>query len=87
MVITALMFVGGATIASVWGKEALGGRVLLLDGVLVVALGIFLPHSPILVGSFPSTLVAFCTMVLPPLVAGSLFLACHRLGVGASGHR
>lgn len=77
MFIAALLFVGGATIASVWEKEALGGGVLLLDGVLVLALGILLPHSPILVGSIPSTLVAFCTMVLPPLVAGSLFLVCH----------
>ena len=79
MSIAALIFVGSAIVASVWGMEALGGRVLLLDGVLIIALGVFLPHSPILVGSFQSTALAFFTLALPPLVAGSLFLVCHRI--------
>jgi len=82
MIIVALMFVGAAIIASVWGKEALGGRVLLADGVLILAfiiLAAFLTGSPKDFLRLPwLNALALFTMVLPPLVAGSLFLACHR---------
>ncbi len=82
MIIVALMFVGAAIIASVWGKEALGGGVLLVDGVLMIASIIivaYLTGSPREFFRLPwlNALVLF-TMVLPPLVAGSLFLICHR---------
>ncbi len=82
LIIVALMCVGAAIIASVWGKEALGGGVLLVDGVLMIAAIICVSYitsspreffrSPVLVA------VIFFTIVLPPLAAGSLFLACHR---------
>ena len=80
MIIFALMFIGASIIASVWGKEALGGGMLLVDGVLIIAsivvfcslIGGWAPHL------LWVTTLAFFTMVLPPLVAGSLFLICHR---------
>ncbi len=82
MIIPLLMFMGAAIIASVWGKEALGGGVLLVDGVLMIASIIivaYLTGSPREFFRLPwlNALVLF-TMVLPPLAAGSLFLACHR---------
>ena len=79
MVIILLMFLGAAIIASVWGKEAFGGGVLLLDGVLIIGIGILGPHSPFLIeGEFWNSVFIISTCVLPPLVAGSLFLICHR---------
>ena len=77
-----LMYVGAAVVASVWGKEVLGGRLLIVDGVLLFALGItFL----IVAGGFDAVFsmdqydfIGLLTIILPPLVAGSLFLACHR---------
>ncbi len=83
MIIVALMFIGAAIIASVWGKEVFGGGMLLVDAVLIIAsIVIFCLTVP---GSgdslhplFWMTALVFVTMVLPPLVAGSLFLACHR---------
>ncbi|UCC73649.1 MAG: hypothetical protein JSV86_03535 [Gemmatimonadota bacterium] len=81
MVIATVLFLGAALIASVWGKEALGGGVLLVDGALIVLCFLTVPHvDPSLVQFFtPSELPFNFTMVLPPLVAGSLFLACHRI--------
>ena len=67
MVIPSLMFVGAAIIAGVWGKEAFGGGVLLVDGVLIFVCGAWV------------NVLAISTLVLPPLLAGSLFLACHRI--------
>ena len=82
MVIVAPMFMGAAIIASVWGKEALGGGVLLVDGVLMIASIIIVAYvtgSPRDFFRLPwLNALAFFTMVLPPLAAGSLFLACHR---------
>ncbi len=82
MIIVALMYIGAAIIASVWGKEALGGGVLLVDGVLMIASIIivaYLTGSPREFFRFPwLNALALFTMVLPPLAAGSLFLACHR---------
>ena len=83
MIIVALMYIGAAIIASVWGKEAFGGGLLMADGVLILAsIIIFCLTVP---GPGDSlrpllwlTALAFFTMVLPPLVAGYLFLACHR---------
>jgi len=78
MITALLMFLGAAIIASVWRKEALGGRVLLVDGVLIIASGTLAPHSPMLTGEFWLTALGISTMVLPPLAAGSLFLICHH---------
>ena len=78
LIVAVLMFMGAAIIASVLGKEAFGGVVLLADGLLIIASFVivcFLVEkcAPLLV-----IIGAFFTTVLPPLVAGSLFLACHR---------
>jgi len=83
VIIASLMYIGAAIIASVWGKEALGGGVLLADGVLIlVSIIIFCLTVPGPGDSLGPLLllagIAFFTMVLPPLAAGSLFLACHR---------
>jgi hypothetical protein len=74
-----LLTMGAAIIAGVWGKEALGGAVLLVDGVLIVLCFLGSPHiRPSLVDFFtPSKLPFNFTMVLPPLLAGFLFLTCH----------
>ena len=81
MIIVALMFIGAAIIASVWGKEAFGGGVLLVDGVLIIVCFLAAPHIEPSIVEFltPSELPFNFVMVLPPLVAGSLFLACHRI--------
>lgn len=79
MTIACLMFMGAAIIASVWGKEAFGGGVLLVDCVLIIASFVivcFLVKAP---APPPVAIIAFLTLVLPPLVAGSLFLACDRI--------
>ena len=78
MIIPLLMFMGAAIVASVWGKEAFGGVVLLVDGVLIFVCGTFGPHSPLLTDVSWDTVLAISTMVLAPLAAGSLFLICHR---------
>ncbi|MHA2054008.1 MAG: DUF7670 domain-containing protein [Candidatus Hodarchaeales archaeon] len=82
MIIVAPMFMGAAIIASVWGKEALGGGVLLVDGVLMIASIIIVAYvtgSPRDFFRLPwLNALAFFTMVLHPLAAGSLFLECHR---------
>ena len=82
LIIAFLMYVGAAIVASVWGKEVLGGRVLIADGVVLFVLGI---TFPIFAGGFDAFLsmpfgfyLFLLTIFLPPLVAGSLFLACHR---------
>ena len=82
LIIAFLMYVGAAIVASVWGKEILGGRVLIADGVVLFVLGI---TFPIFAGGFDAFLsmpsgffLALLTIFLPPLVAGSLFLASHR---------
>lgn len=35
MIVIALMYMGAAIIASVWKKEALGGMVLMAEGILI----------------------------------------------------
>lgn len=80
LTVTLPLFFGAAIIASVWGKEELGGVLLLADGALILAgivVAAFLTGEPlrflIILGS-----LGFITMVLPPLLAGYLFRACHR---------
>ena len=82
MVIAFTMYLGAAIVAGVWGKEILGGRVLIADGVVLFVLGI---TFMIVAGGFDAFLsmpsgffLALLTIVLPPLVAGALFLASHR---------
>jgi hypothetical protein len=82
LIIAFLMYVGAAIIASVWGKEVLGGRVLIADGVVLFALSIVFM---IIAGGLDTIfkldrfdIMGLLTLVLPPLVAGSLFLICHR---------
>ena len=65
-----LLSVGAAIIAGVWGMEVLGGTVLLADFVLIM---ICFAVSPRL----PAGLLFI--LILPPLSAGALFLACHNL--------
>ena len=71
------MSIGAALAASVWGKEEVGGKVLLLDGVLMLALiaWVFDPHSAWV------AVTGFWTMVVPALAAGALFLACHQMSM------
>jgi len=76
-----LLTLGAAILAGVWGKEILGGTILLIDGGLILLCFIGSPHiSPSLVEFFtPSKLPFNFTMILPPLLAGSLFLASNRI--------
>ncbi len=75
IIIVALMSLGPAIIASVWGKEAIGGGLLIAAGVLILGGEIY--SLFIYSGETPLGWLVFA-LVLPPLVAGSLFLACHR---------
>ncbi len=80
IIVLALMFVGAAFIASVWGREAIGGWVLIADGVLIFAsiIGfVYVAGTPEEFARFIFgwlSAAAFFTTVFPPLVAGSLFL-------------
>ena len=81
MITALLMFLGAAIIASAWRKEAFGGVVLLLDGVLLIPCFLLgLPHIRVTIWEFftLSHMPFNIVFVLPPLVAGSLFLICHR---------
>ena len=77
-----LMYGGAAIVASVWGKEVLGGRVLIADGVLLfVLMNVFMFFAGGWKAVFSMDafdVIGLFTIVFPPLVAGSLFLACHR---------
>ena len=64
-----LLTLGVAILAGVWGMEAFGGRVLLADCVLMIVCFMASPHSP---------WELFPIVFLPPLLAGVLFLECHR---------
>ena len=82
LIIAFVMYVGAAIVASVWSKEGLGGRLLIVDGVLLFAL---LIAFAIAAGGLESIfsmdrydLIGLLTIVFPPLVAGTLFLACHK---------
>jgi uncharacterized protein YqgC (DUF456 family) len=76
IIIVALMSLGAALIASVWGKEAIGGGMLIAAGAL--ALGVFIYSlTQYSLAELQIGWLEFA-LILPPLVAGSLFLACHR---------
>ena len=60
---------GAAILAGVWGMEALGGKVLLADGALILVWFMAVPQLP--GGLLP-------ILFVPPLLAGALFLECHR---------
>jgi peptidoglycan/LPS O-acetylase OafA/YrhL len=75
IIIVALMSLGPAILASVWGQEAIGGGLLIAAGVLILGGNIY--SLFIYSGETPLGGLEFA-LVLPPLVAGSLFLACHR---------
>ena len=82
LTIAFVMYVGAAIVASVWGKEVLGGRLLIVDGVLLFVLGIVFT---IVAGGIDAIIkldsidvMGLLTIVFPPLVAGALFLACHK---------
>ncbi len=68
-----LVFLASAAIA--WRWDAIGGVVLILEGLLVL-----IGYPVITHGRFPlSTIVpVLLTIALPPLVAGFLFLASWR---------
>jgi len=77
-----LMLMGAAIVASVWRLEAIGGGLLLFDGVaLMAALTIGLPHLQMrfvefFMPSSPNFGLA-TPVVWTPILAGGLFLACH----------
>lgn len=75
-IIIALMGLGGVLISTIWGKEAIGGGLLIAAGVLFLGqdiydIYIYNPYG-LQLGWFN------VVMILTPLVAGSLFLACHQ---------
>lgn len=74
-----LLTLGATIIAGVWEKEALGGTVLLVDCALIIICFMASPHiRPSLVDFFtPSKLPFNFIPLLPPLLAGVLFLTCH----------
>ena len=76
MIIVALMYIGAAIIASVWGKEAIGGGLLIAAGVLILGQTIY----DLFTYSLEELQLGWLefALILPPLVAGSLFLVCHR---------
>ena len=82
LIIAFVMYVGAAIVASVWGKEVLGGRVLIADGVVLFVLGItfqFVAGGVDAIFKLDSIgVMGLLTIVFPPLVAGALFLACHK---------
>lgn len=72
-----LLTLGAAIIAGVWGMEAFGGKVLLVDGGLILVWVLVTPQLP---GA------ALILMILPVL-SGALFLECHRRSkVGGAEH-
>ena len=71
-----LAFLVSAAVA--WKWEAVGGGLLILEGVIVLVAYPMMTH-----GRFPLSTITLVllTMALPPLVAGILFLA-HRRRAG-----
>ena len=76
VIIVALMSLGAALIASVWGKEAIGGGLLIAASVLLLGQTIY----DLFTYSLEELQLGWLefALILPPLVAGSLFLVCHR---------
>jgi hypothetical protein len=79
MLVIAPAFFAPAILASVWDQEALGGRLLIWVGglILVGILGAALSLGSWRFLFLPGSL-GILTMVLPAIVAGALFRACHR---------
>ena len=76
IIIVALWSLGAAIIASGWGKEAIGGGMLIAAGVLILGQNIY---DIYIYNPEGHQLDWFnVVMILTPLVAGSLFLACHQ---------
>ena len=71
-----LLTLGAAILAGVWGIEGLGGTILLADCVLIFITYVVSPRLP------AGLLV---TLILPPLLAGSLFFASHRASKASGG--
>jgi len=63
-----LLTLGAAILAGVWGMEAFGGKVLLVDGGLILVWVLVTPQLP------PAALI----LMVPPVLSGVLFLECHR---------
>ncbi len=83
MAVALVLFMGAAILASVWGQEAIGGGLLLFDGVVWLAALVIglLPHmemsfTELLNPSTPSFWLV-TPIVWAPIVAGVLFLACY----------
>ena len=76
-----LLTLGAAILAGVWGAEAFGGTVLLADSALIIICFMASPHMRPSLAEFltPSALPFNFVPVLPPLIAGVLFIACHRI--------
>ncbi len=69
-----VLYLGAAIIASVWGRERLGGRLLIADGLLVVAQLVLFKAVVAGFSIHPVDIIALLTLALPPLAAGALFL-------------
>ncbi|HIJ71795.1 MAG TPA: hypothetical protein HPP87_10595 [Planctomycetes bacterium] len=84
-----LMTVGAAIIAGVWGKEILGGTILLIEGGLILLCFLGSPHLSLSPEDFfnPAKLPFNFVAVLPPLLAGLLFIVCHRLSKKSNGQK
>jgi hypothetical protein len=65
-----LLTLGAVILAGVWGMELFGGTVLLADCLLIFVCYAVSPRLP---GGL------LVTLLLPPLLAGSLFLASNRI--------
>ena len=65
-----VLTLGTAILAGVWKAEAVGGAVLLAECLLILIWCAVVPQFP------PALLFP---LILPPLLAGSLFLACNRI--------
>lgn len=79
MVLTCVMYLGAAIVASVWGREKLGGRVLVANGVLLFAQHIIFKMVVTGFSRHPADIIILLTITLPPLIAGTLFLKFHRI--------
>ena len=78
IVVTAIVLtLGAAILAGVWKVETVGGTVLLIDCVLILIWCIAVPQFP------PALLLP---LILPPLLAGWLFIASNRLSKESKEH-
>ncbi|MEE4239462.1 MAG: hypothetical protein V2I51_22305 [Anderseniella sp.] len=66
--IVCLLTLGAAILAGVWLMESFGGKVLLADGALIFVWVLVTPQLP----------DAAIILAMAPVLAGALFLECHR---------